>query len=79
LRPVLRLVQPRASFSGIGYHAPADVHYGRAELVGEQRARALTAAYAAHPERFVRKDPEPPVLSAAAWINEPKEETTTAQ
>ena len=33
--------------SGIGYHTPSDVHYGRAEVVREQRQKALNAAYAA--------------------------------
>jgi putative transposase len=59
--------------SGIGFHTPADVHYGRVELVQAQRARVLDAAYAAHPERFVRKPPTPPQLPAAAWINQPQE------
>jgi putative transposase len=35
--------------SGVGFHTPADVHYGRAELVRTQRAEVLTAAYAQHP------------------------------
>jgi putative transposase len=59
--------------SGIGYHTPASVHFGTATLVREQRARILDAAYAAHPERFVRKRPEPPRLPGPAWINPPKE------
>lgn len=63
--------------SGIGFHTPADVHYGRAETIREQRGQVLDAAYAAHPERFVRKAPEPPALPTVAWINEPKEETPT--
>ncbi len=57
--------------SGIGLHTPADVHYGRAPAVREARAQVLTAAYTAHPERFVRKPPEPPKLPSAAWINKP--------
>jgi putative transposase len=61
--------------SGIGFHTPADVHYGRAELVRAQRARVLDAAYAAHPERFVRKPPAPPELPTVAWINKPEEAT----
>ena len=61
--------------SGIGFHTPADVHYGRAELVRAQRARVLDAAYAAHPERFVRKPPAPPELPTVAWINQPEEAT----
>jgi putative transposase len=65
--------------SGIGFHTPADVHYGRAQLVRQQRAVVLNAAYAEHPERFVRKPPEPPALPTAVWINEPKDDTATTQ
>jgi putative transposase len=65
--------------SGIGFHTPADVHYGRAELVRAQRADVLTAAYAEHPERFVRKPPEPPALPTVVWINQPKEDPATTQ
>jgi putative transposase len=35
--------------SGIGFHTPADVHYGRAERVQAQRAEVLSAAYLRHP------------------------------
>jgi putative transposase len=65
--------------SGIGFHTPADVHYGRAAAVRDQRAVVLDAAYAEHPERFVRKAPEPPKLPTVAWINEPKEDSPSAQ
>lgn len=57
--------------SGLGLHTPADVHHGRAEAVRAARRDVLGLAYAAHPERFVRKPPEPPKLPAAAWINKP--------
>ena len=57
--------------SGIGYHTPADVHYGQAEQVHASRARVLNTAYQGHPERFVRRSPRPPALPAAAWINRP--------
>jgi putative transposase len=57
--------------SGIAWHHPIDVHYGRAEAVREARAHVLTAAYTRNPERFVRKQPEPPALPDAAWINQP--------
>jgi putative transposase len=65
--------------SGIGFHSPADVHYGRAQEVRDRRALVLEAAYAEHPERFVRKLPEPPALPTVAWINEPKEVVATTQ
>ena len=61
--------------SGIGLHTPADVHYGRAEKIRDQRGAVLLDAYAEHPERFVRKIPTPPALPTAAWINQPKEDT----
>ena len=60
--------------SGLGYHTPTDIHYGRAEIVRVGRSNVLAAAYAAHPERFVRKPPEPPALPGPAWINRPTEE-----
>ncbi len=37
---------------------PDDVHHGRATAVLAQRERTLEAAWAAHPERFVRGIPE---------------------
>jgi len=60
--------------SGIGFHTPADIHYGRALQRRAARARVLAAAYAAHPDRFIRKPPEPPRLPDAAWINRPTQE-----
>jgi putative transposase len=59
--------------SGIGLMTPAAVHHGHADQLHGQRAGVLDAAYAAHPERFVRKPPAPPSLPTAAWINKPKE------
>jgi putative transposase len=32
----------------------------------------LAAAYAAHPERFVRRPPAPKPLPTAVWINPPE-------
>lgn len=57
--------------SGIAWMTPADVHYGRAGAVREQRAAVLDAAYQLHPERFVSKPPEPALLPSAVWINQP--------
>ncbi len=62
--------------SGIGYHTPTDVHDGQADRVRHQRAQVLHAAYAAHPERFVRHAPVPPALPRPAWINPPLEVLT---
>jgi putative transposase len=55
--------------SGIGLHTPADLHHGRAAAVRRARAATLTAAYAAHPERFTSNPPQPPRIPATAWIN----------
>ncbi len=57
--------------SGLGLLTPSDVHHGRGEERREQRSRVLAAAYAAHPERFVRGLPQPPALPVAVWINQP--------
>jgi putative transposase len=54
---------------------PEAVHYGRTEAILEQRRIVLEAAYAAHPERFVRKPPEPAAPPTAAWINPPPPST----
>ena len=60
--------------SGIGLMSPATVHYGRAEQAHAERLRVLDAAYAATPERFVRRAPTPPPIPVAAWINKPDSE-----
>lgn len=57
--------------SGIGLMTPAAVHHGHAPRLHAARARVLDAAYAQHPERFVRHAPVPPKLPVAAWINKP--------
>ena len=50
---------------------PAAVHHGQAKQLHAARANVLDAAYAQHPERFVRKPPVPPKLPVAVWINKP--------
>lgn len=57
--------------SGLGLLTPVTVHYGRAQVVLEQRQKVLQAAYAAHPERFVRGEPKPLSLPTEVWINKP--------
>ena len=56
---------------GIGWLTPAMVHYGQVELVRTARRQILATAYAAHPERFVHRPPEPPAVPDAVWINPP--------
>jgi putative transposase len=62
--------------SGIGLMTPYAVHHGRAPQITATRRETLLDAYARHPERFVRKSPEPPKLPDAAWINPPATKTT---
>jgi hypothetical protein len=50
---------------------PAMVHYGKADSVLAGRQSVLAAAYAAHPERFVRGAPQVRPLPDAVWINPP--------
>lgn len=57
---------------GIGLLTPEAVHYGLAEKTQKARGEVLSAAYEAHPERFVRKRPTPPSVPVAVWINKPK-------
>jgi putative transposase len=57
--------------TGIGLLTPATVHRGQAPVVRAARQATLDAAYQAHPERFVRGQPQPPALPPAVWINPP--------
>ncbi len=57
--------------SGLGMLTPHDVHYGLAAQRVEARARVLSAAFAAHPERFVAGQPQPPTVPTEVWINKP--------
>jgi len=58
--------------SGIGYMTPESVHYGCARRITESRQFTLLDAFAAHPDRFVNKVPQPPVVPLAVWINRPE-------
>ncbi len=58
--------------SALGLLTPADVHYGRAQAVIQQRQNVLQAAYQKNPERFVKGLPKPQQLPDAVWINPPK-------
>jgi transposase InsO family protein len=57
--------------SGIALLTPSDVHHGRVEEKTARRQAALDAAYAAHPERFVKGRPKPLQIEPAAYINRP--------
>jgi len=57
--------------SGLALLTPATVHAGRAAQVTNARAKVLSAAYSAHPERFVNKPPVPAAPPTEVWINPP--------
>lgn len=58
--------------SAIGLLTPADVHFGRAQTILDQRQQVLQAAYLKNPERFVKGRSTPAPVPAAVWINPPK-------
>jgi putative transposase len=64
--------------SGIAMLTPETVHTGRAKEEIALREAVLKAAYAAHPERFVRHPPRHPALPEAAWINPPAKDRASA-
>jgi transposase InsO family protein len=58
--------------SGIGLLPPEVVHSGKAPRQVAMRQQVLDAAYVAHPERFVRRRPTPPLVPTAVGINLPR-------
>ncbi len=65
--------------SGLALLTPAIVHHGEVEAVVDQRQHVLDAAYAQHPERFVRGRPTVARPPQEVWINQPEKEHTTAR
>ncbi len=64
---------------GLALLTPHDVHHGLASERLAQRAQVLSAAYEAHPERFVRRPPKPATPPTAVYINPPKPTTATLE
>jgi len=56
---------------GIALLTPHMVHSGQAEAVIARRQTHLDAAYATHPQRFVKAPPKHASLPLAVWINPP--------
>ena len=63
--------------SGLGLLSPAVVHHGLAPAAIAKRREVLQAAYRVHPERFVRKSPEPLPAPTEVWINKPQQRPET--
>ncbi len=59
--------------TGLNLLTPASVHHGQATRIQQQRQTVLTAAFATHPERFVRGAPLAAGPPQAVWINPPQE------
>ena len=57
--------------SALGLLTPEIVHFGRTGEVLAARQETLTAAWHAHPDRFVRQPPVPASPPGAVWINPP--------
>lgn len=58
--------------SGIGFHTPADVHFGMTGHVEDQRMAPLQKAWDKHPERFGQRCLSKKLqMPSAAWINAP--------
>jgi putative transposase len=57
--------------AGIGLMTPDQVHYGQTDAIHATRQKILDLAYAANPERFVKKPPNPPLKPTEVWINPP--------
>jgi putative transposase len=58
--------------SALALLTPATVHHGDTATVLKRRGEILAAAYAVHPERFVRRAPQPAEPPTVVWINPPK-------
>ena len=60
--------------AGIGLMTPDQVHYGQVDEIHAARQNILDGAFDRNPERFVRKEPEPPAKPTATWINPPSDD-----
>jgi putative transposase len=70
-RPFFEWYNYQHYHTGLNLLTPASVHYGQAEAIRQQRQVVLAAAYAQHPQRFVRGKPIVKGAPAAVWINPP--------
>jgi putative transposase len=58
--------------SAIALLTPADVHFGKAQTILDQRQQVLHVAYLKNPERFVKGPSIPTQVPTAVWINPPQ-------
>jgi len=65
--------------SGIAMLTPENIHYGQHLQVLQHRQEVLDAAYAAHPERFVKQPPKTTKPPMSVWINQPLDQQTAPE
>jgi putative transposase len=70
-RPFFQWYNHQHYHTGLNLLTPVSVHYGQAEAIRQQRQAVLAAAYAQHPQRFVRGKPIVKGAPDAVWINPP--------
>ena len=58
--------------SGLNLFTPASVHAGTAALIQQQRQTVMSTAYATHPARFRRGQPQVKGAPPVVWINPPQ-------
>ena len=71
-RPFFGWYNTEHHHGALGLLTPEVVHYGRTAEVLAARQEVLTAAWQAHPDRFVRRPPAPASPPGAVWINPPR-------
>ncbi len=76
IAPLMKDYNDRMYHSGLAMLTPAMVHYGKADVVIEQRQRVLKEAFEKHPERFVKGLPQHKQIPEAVWINKPEKDPT---
>lgn len=64
--------------SGVAMLTPADVHFGRAKRILDERHQVLTDAWQRNPERFPNGRPTVPTLDRKVYINKPDDTLETA-
>ena len=78
-RPFFGWYNTEHHHSGLGLLTPEVVHYRRTAEVLAARQEVLTAAWRAHPDRFVRRPPVPASPPDAVWINPPRSASEEAR
>ncbi|MFC1959385.1 helix-turn-helix domain-containing protein [Chloroflexota bacterium] len=71
IRPFFQSYNHQHYHTGLNLLPPASVYYGQSEPIRQQQHAVLAAAYAQHPQHFVRGEPIAKGAPDAVWINPP--------